>query len=129
MKSKNSTKVEAWLFYDTWRKSGGSFCPALNEKVRVSLAGWYHLVGATGHKKRKFSDVHRRLSLLSKAKEILEKATTIQSIIVKKGIKYYAFDSIYETLDGIEKVRVIVIEDKRKGKIFLSIMNRKQKLI
>ena len=56
-------KQEAWEFYDSWRKVK-SYSPALQSEVRVSLMGWRHISGATGAKKRTFSDTYRRLKLL-----------------------------------------------------------------
>lgn len=59
---------EAWKIYDSWRRAGGINCPAFKCKVRISLLGWRHLIGASGHKKRISDDVYRRLKLLPHVK-------------------------------------------------------------
>ena len=78
-----TSKTKAFEYYKRWRREK-TFCPAFNEEIRVSLMGWRHITGATGYTKRKFSDVYRRLKLLSHAKAIVKRSNTIQNIIKKK---------------------------------------------
>src|SRR4030042_4967173 len=86
-------KQDAWEFYDLWRKAG-SYSPAFKKKIRISLLGWRHITGATGAKKRTFSDTYRRLKLLPYARRIIETSTTIQNITVKGGRKFYAIEAM-----------------------------------
>jgi hypothetical protein len=119
-------KRRVWLTYDLWRKDG-IYCPALKSRVRVSLLGWRHITGATGHKKRSFGDVYRRLKLLPYAKEILEESTNIQDISIRNSRTFYAFEAMKLIGSVWIKVRVVLIEDAKKNKIFLSVMDRKKK--
>lgn len=122
-------KAEAWTFYKIWR-SEKTFSPALNCYVRVSLIGWNHLVGNGNNKQRHPKDVFRRMKLLPYAKEIINKSTTIQNITVKNGLTYYALEAMImvkgrEDIEEYRKIRVIIIEDRQKYKVFFSIMDKK----
>lgn len=121
---------QAKKFYDTWRKTG-SHSPALKAHVRVSLKGWRHITGATGYKKRSGADTYRRLKLLPVAKKIIETSTTVQNVTDKNGRKFYAFESVEELLISskkkFSKVRVIFEEDHQGNKVFLSVMDRKNR--
>ena len=123
-------KQEAWTFYDSWRKVK-SYSPALQSEVRVSLLGWRHISGATGAKKRTSSDTYRRFKLLPYAKQIIETSTTIQNVSGKGEKTFYVLEAMMEVVeDGnkdFRKVRVILIEDKQKNKVFYSVMDKKQK--
>lgn len=127
--SQIKTKQEAWDFYSIWRKEGGTYCPALKKKVRVSLRGWNHITGNTGFKKRPWPDIYRRLRLLPEAKAIIQNSTTIQNVSYKHGCTYFALEAIRLVKEkrgkGYRKVRVIIIEDKKKNMIFLSVMDKK----
>ena len=78
---------EAWKIYDSWRKAGGINCPAFKCKVRISLLGWRHLIGASGHKKRISDDVYRRLKLLTYIKKIIENSKEIEKILITAAKK------------------------------------------
>lgn len=131
MTSLSQLKKESWEFYNGWRKVG-SYCPALKQTVRVSLKGWNHIVGQSGSKRRNPSDVFRRLNLLIHAKQIIESSHTIQNKRLKeKGnqkILFYTLEAIVNDLEKgkivEKKVRVILIEDQKKEKIFLSVMSK-----
>jgi len=122
-------KNEGWKIYDKWRKED-VFCPAFNRQVIFSLQGWRHIIGATGHKKRTSDDTYRRLKLLPHAKEIIEKSATIQNIIEKRGKKYFVLEAITLVTENnkkdYRKIRVIIVEDRRENKIFLSVMDKKR---
>ncbi len=122
-------KNESWKMYDKWRKED-IFCPAFNNKVIFSLQGWRHIIGATGHRKRTSDDTYRRLKLLPHAKEIVEKSSTIQNMIEKRGKKYYVLEAIRPVIENnkkdYRKIRVVIIEDKKRNKIFLSVMDKKR---
>ena len=120
---------ESWKVYDSWRKTDGINCPAFRSKVRISLLGWRHLIGATGHKKRISNDVYRRLKLLPHVKTIIENSKLVQNIKKKKGRTYYALEGMLEVDENnqksLRKIRVIIIEDFKKNKIFLSVRDKK----
>jgi len=120
---------EAWKIYDSWRKAGGINCPAFKCKVRISLLGWRHLIGASGHKKRISDDVYRRLKLLPYIKKIIENSKLIQNVKKKRGKIYYALEGIMEIEENhnkqLRKIRVVIVEDFKKNKIFLSVMDKK----
>lgn len=123
-------KQEAWEFYQKWRGQK-THCPALKCDIRVSLMGWRHISGATGAKKRTFNDTYRRMKLLPYAKEIIEKSTTVQNITVRNGKTFYVLEAMVVVKDdgskSLRKVRVILVEDKNKNKVFYSVMDKKQK--
>lgn len=124
-------KVKALKYYKRWR-SQKTYCPALKENIRVSLRGWCHITGATGHKKRVVGDVYRRLKLLPHAKAIIKKSSTIQDIIKKNGNIYFVLEAVKPVKEkGItqfRKVRVVLVEDKKtKEKVFLSVMDKKKR--
>lgn len=127
-KLQNKIKEQAWKFYNKWREKP-SFSPALKNKIKVTLKGWYHIVGGTGNKKRPMADVVRRLYLLPYAKEIIEKSTTIQNIEKRHDRTFYTLEAMVEVEEKGKKaprrVRVILIEDKKGNKIFYSIMDIK----
>lgn len=123
-------KQEAWEFYDSWRKVK-SYSPAFRNEVRISLLGWRHITGATGAKKRTFKDTYRRLKLLPYAKQIIETSTTVQNVTTKGKRTFYALEAMLMVKEDdkkdFRKVRVILIEDKKRNKIFYSVMDKKQK--
>lgn len=128
MANLKKVKQEAWEFYDSWRKVK-SYSPALKSDIRISLTGWRHISGATGSKKRTFGDIYRRFKLLPYAKQIIKTSTTIQNISTKGKRKFYALEAMVEVKENnnkdFRKVRVILIEDKQKNKIFYSVMDKK----
>lgn len=124
----NSAKIKEKRYYDSWRKEK-TYSPALKSNIKVTLKGWRHITGATGHKKRLFSDVYRRLKLLPYAKVVIKKSTTIQNIVVKNKRKYYAIEAVVNISEKdskkLRKVRVIIEEDQKGNYIFLSVMDKK----
>jgi len=120
---------EAWKLYDSWRKVGGINCPAFRRKINISLLGWRHLIGATGHKKRTSDDTYRRLKLLPYVKKIIENSKLIQNVRRKNGKIYYALEGMLEVeemgIKNLRKIRVIIVEDYKGNKIFLSVMDKK----
>jgi len=101
----------------------GSYCPALKTSVRISLLGWKHLTGVTGSKKREISDVYRRLKLLPEARWVIENSNTVQNVLVRNNTKYYVLESFRKG----RQIRVIIVQDRKTNKIFLSVMDKKQK--
>ena len=95
MGSLKKVKNDAWIFYDSWRKVK-SYSPALQTEIRISLMGWRHISGASGAKKRTFSDTYRRLKLLPYAKQIIETSTTIQNVSTRGKKTFYAIEAILE---------------------------------
>lgn len=123
-------KKETWKIYDKWRKEK-TYSPALKTGIKISLMGWRHITGATGSKKRTYQDTYRRLKLVPYAKEIIETSTTIQNVATKGEKTFYALEAVIMVKENgneaLRKVRVIIIEDKQKNKIFYSVMDKKQK--
>lgn len=132
MPSLKKLKRQSRIFYNQWRKRK-TFCPALNSEVKITLKGWRHISGATGYKKRSICDTYRRLMLLPHAETIITKSTTIQNIITRKGVTYYALEAMINVTEKgrtiLKKVRTILVEDKMKNKIFYSVMDKKNKPI
>ncbi len=118
----------AKIFYNSWR-TRVTFSPALECNIRISLLGWNHITGSTGHKKRSIKDKHRRLNLLSIAEQIILKSTTIQNITTKNNKKYFALEAVmnvdFNGKSSFRKVRVIILEAKNGDKIFYSVMDKK----
>ena len=123
-------KQKAYELYDKWRKEE-IYCPAFAANVRFSLKGWRHLVGSTGSKKRRLTDVYRRLKLLPYAREIIEKSTTIQNAEKRGSQMFYALEAVVVVGEkgdrSPRKVRVIFEEDRQGNKIFLSVMDKKKR--
>lgn len=130
MSKVKKVKQEAWEFYDSWRKVK-SYSPALQSEVRISLLGWRHIAGATGAKKRTYADTYRRFKLLPYAKQIIETSTTVQNVSTKRKRTFYVLEAMMEVEENgkkdFRKVRVILVEDKQKNKVFYSVMDKKQK--
>ena len=131
MPNLQTLKAHAWPFYNTWRKSNGSYCPAFKSRVLVTLKAWRHITGSTGYKKRNGSDVYRRLMLIPYAKNIIEASSTIQNETTRHGRHYFTLEAMVDVHEDkkpvLRKVRVIIEEDKSGNKILLSVMDKKQK--
>lgn len=97
----------------------------------ITWRGWNHIVGNKNNTKRPWNDVYRRLKLLPLAKEIIESSTTIQNIDKRKDSTFFILEAMKLITENKvkqwRKVRVILIEDKKSKKIFLSVMDKKQK--
>lgn len=123
-------KNEAWKLYESWRKTGIN-SPALKCKIRFSLLGWRHLIGASGHKKRTSYSTYRKLKLLPYAKTIIEQSRLIQNIRKTGYRTYYAIEGMVEVEeDGIKdfrKVRVVIVDDYQNNMIFYSVMDKKER--
>ncbi len=123
-------KKKAWKFYNKWREMK-TYSPALQSEIRISLKGWKHISGATGAKKRTIYDTYRRLKLLPYAKQIIETSTTIQNVTIKGEKTFFVLEAMIKIEENghevLRKIRVILIEDKMKNKIFYSVMDKKQK--
>ena len=91
--------------------------------------GWDHITGQSGAKKRSWNDVYRRLKLLTFAKEVIEKSTTIQNISKRDKTVYYILEAMCIVSEkerkAWRKIRVILVEAKNGKKIFLSVMDKK----
>lgn len=125
-----SQKQVSLNFYKQWQREK-NICPAFNEKIIISAKGWNHIVGNKNSKKRIWNDTYRRLKLLPHARDIINKSTTIQNVKTQNGKVYFALEAmrLIELKNGKEwrKVRVILEQDKKMRKVFLSVMDRKQK--
>jgi len=123
-------KNEAWKLYEEWRKVGIN-SPAFKCKVRFSLIGWRHIIGATGNKKRTSQDTFRKLKLLPYVKTIIEQSRLIQNIRKTGHRTYYALEGMVEVEENgmkeFRKVRVVIINDYQNNMIFYSVMDKKEK--
>ena len=121
-KLKNLIEKARRYYFEEWR-GNEKICPAFNEKVFVTRVGWDHIVH---HPRRILADKLIRLKRLSVAREILETATTYQS--VEKRGKYFLYE-----LSAVKKgvvTKVIVSSKGQKGKkIFFSVMFKRKKKI
>ncbi|MDP4010828.1 MAG: hypothetical protein Q8P72_01210 [Candidatus Roizmanbacteria bacterium] len=123
-------KNEAWKLYEEWRKVGIN-SPAFKCKVRFSLIGWRHIIGASGHKKRTSYSTYRKLKLLPYAKIIIEQSRLIQNIRKTGYRTYYALEGMVKVEENevkeFRKVRVVIIDDYQNNMIFYSVMDKKEK--
>lgn len=108
-------QINAWKFYQIWRKSG-SISPAFNgERIYVSRLGWNHLVSP--RKKRTAKEKIRRFQALPLAKKLIEHSTTYQEHRTDHGISFWALSA---HMDG-QKIKVI-LSSKNTKKYFLSVI-------
>jgi len=123
--------TQARRYYLLWKKQG-SYCPALKSKILITNKGWNHLVGNKVNHKRTHLDQSRRLKILPYAKVVLEASNTIQDIRLKHGHIYYSMDAITPIEENkvkqLRKVRVVIFEDIKGNRIFLSLMDKKCKV-
>ncbi len=119
---------KALEYYRNWKKHD-CYCPALQCNVLITNRAWHHLIGNKSFRKRNISDKFRRIKLLPYAKEVLEKSHTLQNIKSVNGRMHYGMDAMVPVeKDGvyvIKKIRVVVYEDIKGNKIFLSVMDKK----
>jgi hypothetical protein len=122
---------QAHKYYLSWKRQG-SYCPALKSKILITNKGWNHLIGNKENHKRTQIDKHRRFKILPYAKVVLEASNTIQDIRLKHGHIYYSLDAVTPVEENnikyLRKIRVIVYEDTKGNKIFLSLMDKKCKV-
>jgi len=103
------------FYFEEWR-GREKICPAFGEKVHVTRLGWNHIVYLP---RRRLVDKIIRLKNLNIAKEILETATTYQTI-EKKGA-YYRYG--LWAIRGNKRFKVVVSSKGKKGrKTFFSFM-------
>lgn len=102
-------------YFDQW-KNNEKICPAFDEKIYLTKVGWNHIVY---HPRRTLIDKIIRLKKLPLAREVLEKATTYQTL-QKKGVFYFfGFTAIRDNT----RVKVVVSSRGKDGKkILYSVM-------
>jgi len=102
-------------YFNQWRGHEKE-CPAFGERVYLTRVGWNHIVY---HPRRTLVDKIIRLKKLSLAREILEKATTYQTIQTKGDFCYFGFTAI----KGDTRIKVVVSSRGMKSKkILYSVM-------
>lgn len=102
-------------YFKEWRSSE-KITPAFNEKVFVTKLGWNHIVH---HPRRKLIDKIIRLKKLHLAREVLETATTYQTL-QKRG-KFYLYG--LQAIKGDTRIKVVVSSKGKGGKkVFYSAM-------
>jgi hypothetical protein len=120
--------ASALKYYKHWRKQK-CYCPALKSRILITNRGWHHLVGNKTHMNRSLSDKYRRIKLLPYAKQVIETSHTIQDIkTINKRVYYTVQAVIPVNLNGLiqlRKVKVIIYEDAKGNKVFLSVMDKK----
>jgi len=122
MSNWKKTKKEAWEYYKKWMKEK-TFCPLLNEDVRISRQGWDHLVNGGSKTKRSIKDKHLRMRLLIPAKYVIKNATK-SSITTKNGVHYLALEGKTDKGKFQDTVKVILKRDKKGNLIFYSVMKK-----
>lgn len=114
-------------YFDQWRGYEKE-CPAFGEKVYLNRIGWNHIVY---HRRRTLVDKIIRLKKLPLAREILEKATTYQTLQSKGEFYYFGFTAI----KGDTRIKVVVSSRGMKGKkilysvMFKSLVRQRQRNI
>lgn len=102
-------------YFKEW-KGHESVCPAFGEKVYLTRVGWNHIVY---HPRRTLVDKIIRLKKLPLARELLEKATTYQTLQIKREFYYFGFTAI----KGDTRIKVVVSSKGKDGrKILYSVM-------
>jgi len=102
-------------YFNQWRGHEKE-CPAFGERVYLTRVGWNHIVY---HPRRTLVDKIIRLKKLSLAREILEKATTYQTLQTKGDFCYFGFTAI----KGDTRIKVVVSSRGMKSKkILYSVM-------
>ena len=102
-------------YFKQW-KGKERLCPAFNERVYVTRLGWNHIVY---HPRRNLVDKLVRLKHLSLAREVLERATTYQTVEKRGKYYYYGIKAIKEG----KSVTVVVTSKGKKGrKLLYSVM-------
>jgi hypothetical protein len=86
-------------------------------------------MGDKKHQKRSSADKFRRFKILPYAKQVIESSHKIHSTRKVKERTYYTIEStIPMSIDEVKtlrKIRVVIFEDKKGNKIFLSVMDKK----
>jgi hypothetical protein len=102
-------------YFNQWRGKE-KICPAFGEKVYLTRVGWHHIAY---HPRRTLVDKKIRLKKLPLAREVLEKATTYQTL-QKRG-QFYLFG--FTAIRGDTRVKVVVSSKGENGKkILYSVM-------
>ena len=114
-------------YFNQWRGHEKE-CPAFGERVYLTRVGWNHIVY---HPRRTLVDKIIRLKKLSLAREILEKATTYQTLQTKGDFCYFGFTAI----KGDTRIKVVVSSRGMKSKkilysvMFKSLLKQRKKNI
>lgn len=98
-------------YFEEWR-GHEEICPAFGEKVFLTKIGWNHIAK---HPRRKLVDKIIRLKKLPRARELLKKSTTYQSL--QRIGKYYYYG--FQAIEGNTRIKVIVTSKSRTGKKYL----------
>lgn len=116
MSKLKSIVAKAKKYYFKEWKGNEKITPAFEEKVFITNLGWNHIVH---HPRRKLVDKIIRLKKLSLAREVLETATTYQTL-QKKG-KFYLYG--FQAIKGDTRIKVVVSSKGKNGrKVFYSAM-------
>lgn len=117
MSSKEIEKAK--IFYDEWRKET-TFSPALGKDIQITLRGWNHITGGD----RDLKDKIRRVKILSLAKDLILRSTTIQDVRKSYGKTFLTLEHVFD-IEKNYKVRVILESNDGIVYRFLSVMDKK----
>ena len=120
MVSLKQLKQLSWNTYNQLRKKP-IYCPLLNVSIYFTLTGWNHLIGQSGHKKRKAEDIYRRLTLIQVVKKVIQ---TSEGSISEKKLKDKVFYILETNISRQQKVTVFLFKRKDNIVIFYSIMDK-----
>jgi hypothetical protein len=128
MSSVYKIKQKAKNFYFNIWRGHEKICPAFNEIVYLTKLGWNHIAH---HPRHTLVDVIIRLKKLPLARQVLESATTYQTVQKRHDIYYYGLQSIVDDT----RVKIVVTSKGKRGKkllysvMFMSISRKKQRTI
>lgn len=112
---KSILKTAKDYYFNQW-KGHEKECPAFGEKVYLTRIGWSHIAY---HRRHSLVDKIIRLKKLPLAREVLEKATTYQTLLTKGKFNYFGFTAI----KGDTRIKVVVSSKGTTGKkILYSVM-------
>ena len=115
-KTLKSIVTKAKNYYFNHWKGSEKICHAFGEKVYLTKLGWNHIAN---HPRRKLVDKIIRLKRLSLAREVLETATTYQTLQKRGSFYLFGFTAIIDNT----RVKVVVSSKGKKGrKVLYSVM-------
>ena len=113
------TKQCAREFYFSFWATEPPQCPAFaGEVIHVSHEGWNHLVH--DRKRKNKLELIGRLTVLERAKHLLETATHFQQHVERGGVMYWSFEA---DIHGV-RVKAIVRSIHGGEKHFYSVMRK-----
>lgn len=107
------------FYFNVWRGSEKP-CPAFGgEVVKVTRAGWNHILFSP---KRESLEMLRRLRLLPCAKRMIENAKIVKEYRREGEVEYWSIEEVIEK----KKIRVVVRSKNGGPKHFFSVFMKKK---